>query len=76
MRRADPERIYLSRRAAVRNRLVGAGASEQGAERWLLAWEAEAARRGVEPTRSDFWREGAGWINEQRAEGRTPHVAE
>jgi len=46
-RRADPERIFQARRAAVRNGLSDTGMSREDAERWCDAWEVEAAGRGL-----------------------------
>lgn len=38
-------------------------------ERWLTAWELEAATREL-PTSGDFWTVGGAWIAEQRAARR------
>lgn len=71
-RRADPERIHLARRAAVRNRLTGEGMSEELAEHWCDAWEAEAARRKLERLSPDYWREGTAWIYAERPARKAP----
>jgi hypothetical protein len=70
-RRADPERIYAARRAAIRNTLTATGMPLPDAEAWLRAWELESARRGV-PTTGDYWTVGSAWIAEQRAQRRKP----
>jgi hypothetical protein len=43
--------------------------SPTDAERWLRAWEAEAATRGL-PRDGDYWQTGAMWIAEARAARR------
>lgn len=68
-RRADPERIYQARRAAVRNTLTGSGMDLETAERWCDAWELEAAGLGL-PKDGEYWRAGAAWIAEERAARR------
>jgi hypothetical protein len=70
-RRADPARIYQAGRAAIRNRLLSSGITDETAERWLQSWEIEAATRGI-PTTGDFWTVGDAWIEEQRAERHRP----
>lgn len=70
-RRADPERIFQARRAAIRNSLTGSGMSLDTAERWCDAWELEAAGRGL-PRNADYWQEGARWIAAERAGSRQP----
>ena len=57
-RRSTPERIDEAPRAATLSRLIGEGMTETTADAWIAAWEAQAARDGLE--RSDAsW--GAGW---------------
>lgn len=68
-RRADPERIFQARRAAVRNTLTGRGMEPEKAERWCDAWELEAAGRGV-PRDRDYWTLGTAWIAAERAARR------
>ena len=41
-RRSTPERIDAARRAAVRNSLIGEGATEETADAWIAAWEGQA----------------------------------
>jgi hypothetical protein len=60
-RRADPARIDEARRAAIRNRLIGEGMTAATAEAWIAAWDAEAARDGLEPGRV-YWERGREWI--------------
>lgn len=46
-RKPDPERIYAARRAGHLSRLQAEGhMSQEKAEQWLAAWEAEARERG------------------------------
>jgi hypothetical protein len=66
-RRADPERIYLARRAALFSTLTSTGAiDELEAEHRVAAWEREAERRGLDRFTPAFWEAGAHWIAEQR----------
>jgi hypothetical protein len=67
--RADPERIHLARRIAIRNSLARAGMPLVEAERWCTAWEIEAATRRMSHD-GDFWTVGSAWIAEQRAARR------
>ena len=53
-------------RAGCRDALVDGGVSPDQAERWCAAWEAEAARRGVERG-PYYWDAGRGWIDAHRA---------
>ena len=46
-RHADPERIFMAWRIAVRNSLTGSGMALEDAERWCDEWEVEAAMRDV-----------------------------
>jgi hypothetical protein len=64
-RRADPARIDEARRAATRNRLIGEGATEETADAWIAAWEAQADRDGLERGPA-YWECGWAWIAEQR----------
>ena len=68
-RHADPERIFMAWRIAVRNGLTGSGMALEDAERWCDAWELEAAMRDV-PRDRDYWTVGSAWIAEQRAARR------
>ena len=71
-RRADPDRIHLARRAAIRNAIMASrGFDHDVAERWCAAWEAEAALQGLEPG-SAFWDAGKAWIDAQCAARKRP----
>ncbi len=71
-RRADPQRIHLARRSAIRNLIIqGRGLEPDVAERWCDAWEAEAALRGLERD-SDYWDAGKAWIDAQCAARKRP----
>jgi hypothetical protein len=66
MRRADPERIYLARRAALFGNLTRTGAiDELEAEHRIAAWEREAERQGIPRLTAAFWEAGERWIAEQ-----------
>ena len=66
-RRSDPERLYLAHRAGHVSRLVSEGKmSQEKAEQWITAWEAEAALRGVDRHSELFWRPAWDWISEER----------
>jgi glycine/D-amino acid oxidase-like deaminating enzyme len=67
VRRPDPLRIYAARRAGLFQRLVReARVSEDSAERWISAWEIEAALRGLDRRKGGWWEPAWGWIAEQR----------
>jgi hypothetical protein len=70
-RRSTPERINEAREAATRSRLIGDGLSEPTAEAWIAAWEAAAARDGVERG-STYWTAAWEWIKAERLRGRRP----
>jgi hypothetical protein len=70
-RRADPERIHIARREAIRSILISGGKDPAVAGRWCDAWEAEAALQGVERDR-DFWDTGKQWIDAQCAARKQP----
>jgi hypothetical protein len=67
----DTERRYRVRRDAIRDQLARGGMDPGVAERWCLAWETEAALRGVTRT-DDFWEAGRSWIDGQCAARRQP----
>ena len=64
-RRSTPERIDAARRAATRNRLIGERVTEETADAWIAAWEAQAAQDGLERG-SAYWQAGWDWIAAQR----------
>lgn len=66
MRKSDPERIYLARRAAILSRLTGAGVSPEGAEARVVAWEAEASARGLDRLSATFWDGAPEWTAQRR----------
>ena len=70
-RRSTPERLEAARRAAVRNRLIGEGVTEETADAWIAAWEAKAAEDGLERG-SAYWQAGWDWIAEQRQHRMRP----
>jgi hypothetical protein len=72
MRKPDPLRIFAARRVGIRNRLLGEGVSDEMAERWLTAWEAEARSRLLDARTGAFWEPAYEWIAEQRPVRQTP----
>ena len=69
---STPKQLYEAKWAAVHARLVSEHESIENAERWCIAWEAEAAKRGLPWAAVDFWREGSNWIWDHRAAGTNP----
>ena len=64
-RRSTPERIDRARHAATRSRLIGEGVTEETADAWLAAWEAQAADVGLDRGAA-YWDAAWEWIAEQR----------
>jgi len=65
-RRSTPERIYQARRAAMVARLTQvAQKSPARAEAIVAAWEADAARRGLDRFSDAFRYESEAWLNQQ-----------
>ena len=65
-RRANLERLHDARRAGIRYRLARQGMSQELADRWVAAWEAEATALGLAHDDA-FWDAGWAWIAEQSA---------
>jgi hypothetical protein len=70
MRKPDPERIYLARRAAILSILTGSSTPAQRAEALVTAWEAEATARGLPQDAASFWSGAVDWIADRRWGGR------
>jgi hypothetical protein len=70
-RRSTPERIDHARRAATRNRLIGERVTEETADAWIAAWEAQAVQNGL-ARGSAYWQRGWEWIFAQRERRVTP----
>jgi hypothetical protein len=68
-RRSTPEPLDDARRAATRRRLTLAGLSEATAEAWIGAWDAQAARDGLQRD-GDYWDAAWAWIAEERRQRR------
>jgi hypothetical protein len=64
-RRADPEGVYLARRAAILSILTTSGVSAERAEELVAAWEAEAERRGIPRLERTFWEGAAQWTSDR-----------
>jgi hypothetical protein len=62
--------MFTAGRIAICNRLVSEGWSEQTAERWVTAWEAEADRQGLERPSRDYWSGAPYRIAEENWAGR------
>jgi hypothetical protein len=60
-RRANPENIYLARRAAILSILIGSGVSSDLAEELVGAWEADAEARGLPRLERTFWEGASDW---------------
>lgn len=66
-RRADPERIYVARRAALFRKLSGTGViDELEAEHWISAWERSPEAELVDRLTPAFWEAGQLWISSSR----------
>lgn len=65
-RRRSPEALFVARRMGLAGRLTSAGMLEHVAERWIVAWEAEARARGVDARTPAFWDGAAAWIEQRR----------
>jgi hypothetical protein len=70
-RRSTPERIDEAWHAATRNRLIGEGMTPERADAWIGAWQAQAARDGLERG-SAYWDAGWAWIAAQRRQRARP----
>jgi hypothetical protein len=67
MRKPDPDRIYLARRAAQFRRLADEDHLDKlDAEHWIAGWEREADGCGINRHSDAFWEEGTRWIAERR----------
>jgi hypothetical protein len=70
-RRSTHERIDMAGRAATRNRLISERVTEETADAWIAAWEAQAVQNGL-ARGSAYWQRGWAWIAEQRTTRRLP----
>jgi hypothetical protein len=67
-RRADPERIYLARRAALFGNLTRTRVIDEfGAEHLIAAWERSPEAQALDRLTPGFWEAADGWIAERRA---------
>ena len=65
-------RLHAARRKGLLRRLVDDQRMfAPRAENWLVAWEAEADRTGVEPG-PEYWRQGYRWILERLPGSKRP----
>lgn len=62
-RRADPEGIYLARRAAILSILTTSGVQAERAEQLVAGWEADAEARGLPRLERTFWEGAAEWTD-------------
>lgn len=69
-RRADPERIYLARRAALFSKLTQTRViDELEGEHWIAAWERSPEAELVERLTPEYWDAGELWIASSRLAG-------
>lgn len=64
-RRPDPARIEAAKRAATLQRLIGEGELPDRAASLVAAWEAQAARDGLDRD-GRYWETGWAWMQAQR----------
>ena len=64
-------RLETALRMLTRARLVSMRVPAYAVGRWIEAWEAEAARRGLEAS-ADSWEDGIRWIVAKVAAGEPP----
>jgi hypothetical protein len=67
-------RVETALRILTKARLLSMRVPAYAVGRWCDAWEAEAARRGLEPS-ADSWEDGIRWIVEKVAAGKQPPEA-
>jgi hypothetical protein len=67
----DESRLETALRILTKARLLSLHVPTYVVSRWCDAWEAEAARRGLEPS-ADSWEDGIRWIVEKVAAGEQP----
>jgi len=67
-------RMETALRMLTRARLVSMHVPAYAVGRWCDAWEAEATRRGLEPS-ADSWEDGIRWIVAKVAAGEQPPEA-
>jgi len=67
----EPARVQTALRILTKARLLTLRVPAYAVGRWCDAWEAEAARRGLEPS-ADSWEDGIRWIVGKVAAGEQP----
>ena len=67
----DRTRLETALRILTKARLISMQVPAYAVSRWCDAWEAEAARRGLEPG-SAYWEDGIRWIIAKVAAGEPP----
>jgi hypothetical protein len=67
----DRGRLATALRMLTKARLMSMRVPGFAVGRWCDAWEAEAARRGLEPS-ADTWEDGIRWIVAKVAAGEQP----
>ena len=67
----DPPRVETALRILTKARLLTLRVPAYAVGRWCDAWEAEADRRGLEPS-AESWEEGIRWILGKVASGEQP----
>jgi hypothetical protein len=64
-RRANPEGIYLARRAAILSILTTSGVTPERAELLVREWEEDAEARDIPRLERTFWEGAAEWTDAQ-----------
>ena len=67
----DRDRLETALRMLTKARLMSMHIPGFAVGRWCDAWEAEAERRGLEPS-ADSWEDGIRWIVSKVAAGEQP----
>jgi hypothetical protein len=70
-RRSTPERLDAAHRAGTQRRLTLEGVSEATADAWIAAWEAQAARDGLQRGAA-YWDAAWTWIAAERTRRARP----
>lgn len=67
----EPTRVETALRILTKARLLSMQVPSFAVGRWCDAWEAEADRRGLEPS-AETWEDGIRWIVAKVAAGEQP----
>jgi hypothetical protein len=71
-RRADPQQIYLARRAATFGNLTRTGVvDELDAEHLISAWERSPEAQALDRLTPEYWQAADAWITAERTAKKT-----